>query len=466
MNAGASDIVSPRTGARWLAVIGLEVHCQLKCHTKLFCACRSAFGAEPNTLTCPVCSGQPGALPVLNKDALELALRAAIALEAQVAPRSKFDRKNYFYCDLPKGYQTSQFDQPFCTGGGLTLQSGKRVRLTRIHLEEDAGKAIHDRGDETLVDLNRAGVPLIEIVSEPDLSTAAEAHEYLSALKEILQYVGASDCDMEQGSLRCDVNVSVQHEGEALRTKVELKNLNSFRNVEAAIGHETARQIEAYENGDEVLQETRLFDPQAGVTRSMRSKEDAHDYRYFAEPDLPPISVSASFLERQQRSLPELPAARRARYQTELGLSAYDAGVLTSQRAMSDTFEATARLSGSPKSAANLITNEVARLLADPEIEACEVEELPVKPFDLADLIGLIEKGRVHKARRGARSCVRCSKPARLPARCCTNWVWCRSPTRDSSRPGAAPPSRVRSRSSPTCARARTRPSARCSARS
>ena len=392
-------------GERWEAVIGLEVHCQLKCHTKLFCACRNAFGEEPNTLTCPVCTAQPGALPVLNRDALELAVRAAIALEATVAPRSKFDRKNYFYGDLPKGYQISQLEQPLCEGGGITLTSGKRVRLTRIHLEEDAGKAIHDRGDATLVDLNRAGVPLIEAVTEPDLSTAAEAHEYLSALKEILQYVGASDCDMEKGSLRCDVNVSVRRAGEDLRTKVELKNLNSFRNVEAAIEHETARQIEAYERGEPPVQETRLFDAQSGTTRGMRSKEDAHDYRYFPEPDLPPVSVSPAFLERQARGLPELPAARRARYQSELGLSAYDAGVLTAQRAMSDFFEATARLSGSPKSAANWITNEVARHLADTEIEAAEIDELPFKPFDLAQLIELVEKGRT--TNNGARTILR-----------------------------------------------------------
>jgi len=396
----AAGVVSARTGVRWMAVIGLEVHAQLKTETKLFCGCRYVFGEPPNTLSCPVCTGQPGALPVLNAEALELAVRVALALGAEVAPQSKFDRKNYFYCDLPKGYQISQFDQPFCRGGGIVLASGKLVRLTRIHLEEDAGKAIHDRGDSTLVDLNRSGVPLIESVSEADMASSAEAHEYLSALKEILQYVGASDCDMEKGSLRCDVNVSVHPEGEGWRTKVELKNLNSFRNVALAIEHEIARQIEAYESGDPKrfpVQETRLFDAASGVTRSMRSKEHAHDYRYFPEPDLPPFTVDAPLIERQRARLPELPAARRERYRRELGLSPYDAGVLCASRDVSEFFETVARLAGSPKEAANWTTNEVLRHLSDPDVAAKRIDELPFRPHDLAEVIALVDAGTISR---------------------------------------------------------------------
>jgi len=394
-----SGVVSEKTGALWLPVIGLEVHAQLKTHTKLFCGCAVQFGAEPNSLTCPVCTGQPGALPVLNEAALELAVRAALALGCDVAERSKFDRKNYFYCDLPKGYQISQFDEPYCKGGGIELQSGKRIALTRIHVEEDAGKAVHDRSASTLVDLNRAGVPLIESVTDPDIASADEAYEYLTALKEILQYVGASDCDMEKGSLRCDVNVSVRPEGGPLRTKVEVKNLNSFRNVHAAIEHEIARQIEAYESGDEALfpvQETRLFDVDAGATRTMRSKENESDYRYFPDPDLPPVSVDAIFKDRQLAMIPELPAARRARYMTELGLSAYDAGVMTAERDIADYFEAVARLSGKPKEAANWIANDVMRALSDAAVPANEVLELTIKPHQLAELIDLVAAGTIH----------------------------------------------------------------------
>jgi aspartyl-tRNA(Asn)/glutamyl-tRNA(Gln) amidotransferase subunit B len=380
-------------------VIGLEVHCQLDTHTKLFCGCAYRFGAPPNTLTCPRCTGQPGALPVLNREALTLAVRTALALGADVAPWSKFDRKNYFYCDLPKGYQISQYDRPFCSGGGITLPSGKRVRLTRIHLEEDAGKAVHDRGDTTLVDLNRSGVPLIESVTEADMTSSQEAHDYLTALKEILQYIGASHCDMEKGELRCDVNVSVHPEGEPWRAKVEVKNVNSFRFVQQAIDHEIARQIEAYESGDPSrypVQETRLFDSAKGITRTMRSKEDAHDYRYFAEPDLPPVHVDAAFLERQRAFLPELPAARRERYQKAFGLSPYDAGVIVSHRALADFFETSVRLSGKPKECANWITNEILRAFGEPDVGVASVDEMAMKPNDLAEMIALIEKGVLH----------------------------------------------------------------------
>ncbi len=402
----ASDpaFVSKKTGVRWIPVIGLEVHAQLATRTKLFCGCAYVFGAPPNSITCPRCTGQPGALPVLNRDALSLAVRTALAVGAHVPERSKFDRKNYFYADLPKGYQISQYDQPFCTGGGIQLESGRFIRLTRIHLEEDAGKAIHDRGDMTLVDLNRAGVPLIESVSEADMQTAAEAHEYLTSLKEILQFVGASECDMEKGELRCDVNISVHPAGEKWRTKVEIKNLNSFRFVAAAIDHEIARQVEAYESEDPrqfPVQETRLFDSQLGVTRTMRSKESAHDYRYFAEPDLPPVRVDAAFLDRERSAIPELPRARRERYVSEFGLSNADAQVLTSERVVADFFEASARLSQKPKECSNWIQNELLRMVGDAEIAAKSFGEILIKPHDLASVIALVEKGTIaHNAAR------------------------------------------------------------------
>ncbi|MDP6540463.1 MAG: Asp-tRNA(Asn)/Glu-tRNA(Gln) amidotransferase subunit GatB [Planctomycetota bacterium] len=391
--------VSAVTGTRWVGVIGLEVHAQLATNSKLFCSCEVRFGAPPNSLTCPVCTGQPGSLPVLNAAALGLAVRTALAVGADVAAESKFDRKHYFYCDIPKNYQISQYDRPFCTGGGIRLASGRFVRLTRIHLEEDAGKAIHDRGEHTLVDLNRAGVALIESVSEADLETPEEAVEYLEALKEIIRYAGAGEADMEKGQLRCDVNVSVRPEGEAWRTKVEIKNLNSFRHVREALEYEIPRQIEAYESGESARlprQETRLFDASAGVTRTMRTKEEARDYRYFTEPDLPPITLTEAFVERQRGLLCELPQARRRRYREELGLSEYDARVLTGTREVADYFEAVARLCGRPKEAANWVANDLSRALADPEVAAGSIDELPVKPFDLAELIELVAAGTIN----------------------------------------------------------------------
>lgn len=396
----AAAYTSPRTGQAWQTVIGLEVHAQLATITKLFCGCANLFGAEPNTATCPVCTGQPGALPVLNQSALELAVRAGLALDCDIAAWSKFDRKNYFYCDLPKGYQISQFDRPYCTGGGVRLSNGKLVRLERIHLEEDAGKAIHDRTDATLVDLNRAGIPLVESVTEPDLESADEALEYLARLKEILRWIGVSDCDMEKGSLRCDVNVSVRRAGEALRTKVECKNLNSFRHVRDAIEHEVARQVQAWEDPDpgrHPVQETRAWSPTARATRTLRSKENAHDYRYFPEPDLPAASVDAVLLATQRSALPELPMARRGRYESELGLSSYDAGVLCASRDVSDFFEIAARLSGDAKAAANWIANDVLAALGDPLIEASVIDELTIRPHDIAELVELVARGRVTK---------------------------------------------------------------------
>jgi aspartyl-tRNA(Asn)/glutamyl-tRNA(Gln) amidotransferase subunit B len=401
----------------WEAVCGLEVHAQLATRTKLFCGCAVRFGAPPNAQTCPVCSGQPGVLPVLNREAFELAVRAALALGCDVAPWSKFDRKNYFYCDLPKGYQISQYDRPYATGGGIALSCGRFVRLTRIHVEEDAGKAVHDRGPHTLVDLNRAGVPLIESVTEADITSADEAVEYLTALKETLEFAGVSGCDMEKGELRCDVNVSVRRPGEPLRTKVEIKNLNSFRFVKAAFEHEVARQIEAYESGDASrfpVQETRLFDPERGVTRTMRVKESEDDYRYIAEPAHVPVTVDAAFLERQRGFLPEPPAARRARYTSTLGLSEYDAGVLTQSRATADWFEALVRVGAPAKEAANWITNELLAALADPEVEAHSIDELTLRPHDLAELIGLVEAGKVQ--RNAARTVLRAMLSSGRPA--------------------------------------------------
>jgi len=395
-------ITSERTGDAWEPIIGLEVHAQLLTRTKLFCGCKNTFGDAPNTHTCPVCTGQPGALPVLNDQAVGLAVRAAHAVGATIAPISKFDRKNYFYCDLPKGYQISQFDEPFCAGGGVQLPSGPFVRLTRIHMEEDAGKAIHDRGDTTLVDLNRAGVPLIESVTEADMRSSQEAFEYLTGLKEILRFSGVSDCDMEKGSLRCDVNVSVHRPGEPWGTKVEIKNLNSFRQAKDAIDHEIPRQIAALEAiaaGEDVpmpAQETRLWDVAAGITRTMRAKEDAHDYRYFPEPDLPLLKITDSRIAQESAAIPELPVARRERYQSELGLSAYDAGVLTGDRALADFFEETVLLSSNAKEACNWIANEVLRATTDAAVPGESIRTLNLQPSGLVDLMALIADGVLH----------------------------------------------------------------------
>jgi aspartyl-tRNA(Asn)/glutamyl-tRNA(Gln) amidotransferase subunit B len=380
----------------WQAVVGLEVHCQLGTRTKLFCPCAAEFGAPPNTRVCPVCSGAPGSLPVLNGEAVRLALRAALALGCSVETTSVFDRKHYFYCDLPKGYQITQVARPIATGGGIELASGRRVRLARIHLEEDAGKAIHDRGAHTLVDLNRAGVPLIELVSQADLTGAEEAHEFLTRLKETLQFARVSECDMEKGSLRCDVNVSLHRPGEPLGTRVELKNLNSFRHVAAALEHEIARQRELLGRGARVARETRQWEAQRGESRLLRSKESEADYRYFPEPDLPPLVLSEAEVLRERAALPELPAARRQRWQRELGLSEYDARVLCASRALADSFEETARLSGAPKEAANWLANDVAALLA--EAGAASPDELRLAPARLADLIVLVATGRVSKS--------------------------------------------------------------------
>ena len=338
-------------------VIGLEIHAQLLTASKIFCSCSTAFGAAPNTHVCPVCLGLPGPLPVLNREAVDLATRAALALGCRINESSVFARKNYFYPDLPKGYQISQYERPLATGGALT-----GVGITRVHMEEDAGKSIHegfaDSDRKTYVDFNRSGVPLIEIVTEPDLRSAADAAAFFSRLREILVWLGVNDGNMEEGSLRCDANVSVRRAGETtLGTKAEVKNLNSFRFLEKALDHEIERQIEIVRSGARVVQETRLWDPAAGHTVSMRSKEEAHDYRYFPEPDLPPLTVDAARVERIRAGMPELPEARRRRFVDRYALPEYDAAQLTQSREVSDYFEAAVAAGASPKVAGNWIIN-------------------------------------------------------------------------------------------------------------
>ena len=376
-------------------VIGLEVHAHLDTESKIFCGCSTRFGAAPNSQVCPVCSGQPGVLPVLNGRAVELALRMALATGCRIRGRSRFARKNYFYPDLPKGYQISQYDEPLAEGGAVEiwLEGGvrRRVRLTRIHLEEDAGKNLHERR-HTLVDLNRAGVPLIEIVSEPELRSGGEAAEYVRTLRGILRTLGICDGNLEQGSLRCDANLSLRRRGEArLGTKTEVKNLNSFRFVQRALDHEAERQAQILRRGGAVLQETRLWNAEAGVTESMRSKEEAHDYRYFPEPDLPPLVIEDGLLERLRAGLPELPNARRARFIESLGLSEQDAAELTRERELADYFEQTLAAGARPKPAANWILTELLSRVAD----ARNVLGAAVSPAALAGLLTLRETGKV-----------------------------------------------------------------------
>jgi len=382
-------------------VIGLEVHAQLLTRTKLFCSCANRFGAPPNTLVCPVCLGLPGALPVLSGHAVLLATRAALALGCRVNETSVFERKNYFYPDLPKGYQISQYARPLAEHGSLEVATAdggaRRVRIDRVHMEEDAGKLLHEgfpwSDEKSGVDLNRAGIPLIEIVSAPDIRSPEEAHEYLTSLRAVLLYAGVSDGNMEEGSLRCDANVSVRPRGhEGLTTRAEIKNLNSFRNVARALEHEIARQVALVERGGAVVQETRLWNADRGETAPMRSKEEAHDYRYFPEPDLPPVTVDAALVERVRASLPELPAARRERFVAEYQLPPYDALVLTQDRAVSEYFEAAARESGNPKAASNWVMTVVLRKLKEDDrpLAAC-----PVSPSALASLVRLIDAGTI-----------------------------------------------------------------------
>ena len=392
-----STMVSAPPG--WEMVVGLEVHVQLRTRTKAFCNCSAEYGAAPNANTCPVCLALPGALPVLNAHAVELATRAALALGCTVNPTSVFARKNYFYPDLPKGYQISQFDKPLAEHGRLKIGTnaegvGITVGITRVHMEEDAGKSVHDRyAGATAIDLNRAGVPLIEIVSEPDMRSVDAAGAYLRTLKQILQYVGVSDCDMEKGSLRVDANVSARRAGEVkLGTKTEVKNLNSFSNVERALALEFARQTELLERGGRVEQQTMLFDQARGVVRPSRTKEGSHDYRYFPEPDLPPLVLDAGFVERMRNGLPELPEARRTRFADEYALGEYDVDVLTSSAELADYFEGVARQSGDAKAAANWTINGV---LAALNAGGATLETFRVRPADLAALIKLVRDGVV-----------------------------------------------------------------------
>ena len=382
------------------AVIGLEVHVQLLTETKMFCRCPNRFGAAPNTLVCPVCLGYPGTLPVPNRHAVDLAAKLALALGCEVRETSVFARKNYFYPDLPKGYQISQFDHPLAEGGRLPLsQSDKSVRIERLHLEEDAGKLLHEAPGggalpgQSLVDYNRCGVPLVEIVSRPDMSTAAEAQDYLQTLHQLLLYTETSDGNMEEGSLRCDANVSVRRKGETkLGTKVEIKNVNSFRNIGRAIEHEIDRQIGVVETGGHVTQETRSFNADTGTTRTMRSKEEAHDYRYFPEPDLPPLVLTPERIAALQAELPELPWQRRSRVAEQYGVPADAAEVLTSSRELADYYEtAVASLPSNPKAIANWVMGEVLRDVKERKVELSGT----ISPERLAALVGMVDAGKI-----------------------------------------------------------------------
>jgi aspartyl-tRNA(Asn)/glutamyl-tRNA(Gln) amidotransferase subunit B len=395
--------VTPEVMAKYEAVIGLEVHAQLKTLTKAFCGCSTRFGDPPNSNTCPVCLGLPGALPVLNRKARELAIRAALALHCDVQERSIFARKNYFYPDLPKGYQISQYELPLAIKGWLDVETGrsaKRIGITRVHMEEDAAKNLHegfaDSDRWSYIDYNRCGMPLIEIVSEPDIRTPAEAYSYLTTLKQVLEYTEVSDCNMEEGSLRCDANVSVRLRGAPkLGTKVEAKNLNSFRYLAHALEYEVERQVGVIEAGGMILQETRLWNVAAGRTEPMRSKEFAHDYRYFPDPDLLPLISSPALVQEIRREMPELPDAKHARFVSEYGIAAYDTGVLTATRALADYFEAVVRAGAPTKAAASWISVELLRRLKD---AGKQIEDCPVAPAALAELLAIVERGEITAA--------------------------------------------------------------------
>ncbi|UYJ16268.1 MAG: Asp-tRNA(Asn)/Glu-tRNA(Gln) amidotransferase subunit GatB [Veillonellaceae bacterium] len=386
---------------KYEAVIGLEVHTELQTTTKIFCGCKTSFGAEPNTNVCPVCLGLPGVLPVLNKRVLEFAVRAGLALNCEISRFSKFDRKNYYYPDLPKNFQTSQFDLPICERGHLDIEVNgekKQIRITRAHMEEDAGKLVHHGtsitdSDYSLVDYNRTGTPLLEIVTEPDMRSAKEAVAYLEKMRAILQYIGISDCRMEEGSLRCDANVSVRPVGQKeLGTKAEIKNINSFKGVEKAIEYEALRQAEILEDGGKIIQETRTWDEKEGVTKSMRTKEEANDYRYFPEPDLAPFTVSEEYIEDIRKTLPELPDERRERYIANFGLSSTDAQYMTNDKDTSDYFEKVVAAGADPKASVNWIMGEFASQLSNAGIE---IAKAPVTPENLAKLLALIAKGTI-----------------------------------------------------------------------
>ena len=377
-------------------VCGLEVHVEMNTKSKIFCACSTAFGGEPNTHVCPVCSGQPGALPTLNRAAVEKAARTGLALGCDIAPVTRFDRKNYFYPDLPKAYQISQLYAPICRGGGLALESGRFIRLHEIHMEEDAGKLVHDPFTETtLCDYNRCGVPLMEIVTEPDFRSGEEAADFLERLRTLLDFLGVSDCKMQEGSIRADVNVSVRPVGsEALGVRTEMKNLNSIKAVARAVRAEAERQIELLREGRAVRQETRRWDDNKDATFSMRSKEDAQDYRYFPEPDIPPLELSEEYLEGLRAEQPEMAEERKQRYQTQLGLPEYDAGIITGQKALVDFFEEVTALGVPAKEAANWMLGDMMRRLKEEELEP---KDMRLTPTTLVKLIGMVQAGRINR---------------------------------------------------------------------
>ncbi|ACV61676.1 glutamyl-tRNA(Gln) amidotransferase, B subunit [Desulfofarcimen acetoxidans DSM 771] len=384
---------------RYEAVIGIEIHVELKTNTKIFCHSTTEFGGDPNTHVCPVCLGLPGVLPVLNKQVVEYAIKAGLALNCEIAEYSKFDRKNYYYPDLPKNYQISQYDLPICKNGYLEVETGqgkKRIGITRIHMEEDAGKLVHQGTITTspysLVDYNRTGVPLIEIVSEPDMRSAEEARAYAEKLRSVIQYAGVSDCRMEEGSLRCDVNVSVHPVGTGeFGTRTEIKNMNSFRSIQKAAEYEIERQIEVLENGGRIIQETRTWDENKGITVSMRTKEEAQDYRYFPDPDLVPLVIEREWVEAVRNSLPEMPEQRVARY-IESGLSEYEANVLTASKEVSDYFDQCLKTYNNPKMVSNWIMGDLSRLLNSVNMEICDCR---VKPAQLADMLKMIDSGTI-----------------------------------------------------------------------